>query len=122
MKRFFILSLLLCFIFIGLVGCEKTYEIPYDQFCFYIGEKGEFSLGISLSLSEKKDIIQILNNGRWENDLTNCACNFKFYTQKQTVAYHTECGTFNDYTNQKSMTISEEQRQKINTILEKYVR
>ncbi len=121
MKRIFIFSLLLFFMFVSSVGCGKIYEIPHDQFCIYTGETEGLSMEISLSLSEKKDIIQILNNGKWANKLTNCACNFKFYTQKQTVAYHTECGTFNDYTNQKSMIVSEEQRQKINAILEKYV-
>ena len=94
-------------------GCGKTYELPWDQFCIKIDGSKE----IVLSTEDKSFIIDLLNKGNWVSDLTECDSDFVFYTQKQEVRYHSECGTFNDYTNKRSFTVSEEQRQRINEIL-----
>ena len=107
-------DLFMAFILLLLVtGCGKTYELPWDQFCIKIDGNKE----IVLSAEDKNVIIDLLNKGDWINDLGNCGCEYVFFTRNQEVRYHSECGTFNDYTNKRSYTVSEEERKKINAIL-----
>ena len=94
-------------------GCGKTYELPLDQFCIKIEGNKE----IVLSAEDKNFIIDILNKGSWVSDMTECDSDYVFFTQKQEVRYHSACGSFNDYTNKRSFTVSEEQRQRINEML-----
>ena len=107
----------LVFVFVivlGMVGCaNKTYELPHDQFCY----SADGSQTYELNNDDKQYVIDLLNNTSWANDLSNCSSDFVFYTQKQEVRYHSECGTFNDYTNNKAATVSEEQRATINAML-----
>ena len=112
MKRTIIVFLAFVFLLLTATGCGKTYERPWDQFCFEL-EGSE----IALSSEDIDYILEILNNGQWINSLSNCGYEFVFYTAKQEVGYQSSCGTFNDWTNQRSMTVTEEQRQKINSIL-----
>ncbi len=90
-------------------------ELPYDDFCFTIDP----SAAVEINAEDRDYIINLLNEAQWTNGLTNCGSDFVFYTQKQEVRYHSECGTFNDITNQRAMTVSEEQRIKINGIVVK---
>ncbi len=94
-------------------GCGKTYELPWDQFCLRIEDNRE----ILLSAEDKGYIIDALNKGNWSGSTTDCECDFVFYTAKQEVRYHSECGTFNDCTNRRAFELSEEQRQRINEML-----
>ena len=99
---------------LGLVGCsQQTYKLPHDQFCYSMTT----SQDIELSTEGKQYIIELLNNATWTNDLAKCANDFVFYTQKEEIHYHSECGTFNDITNQKMTTLSEEQCNTINAML-----
>lgn len=72
-----------------------------------------------LNSEDKQYITDILNNTSWVNSLTNCGSDFVFYIQKQEIQYHSECGTFKDCTNQRSITVLKEQRKFINAILKK---
>ncbi len=118
MKRAIITVLAFVILLLTVVGCGKTYEKPWDQFCFQLRE-GELDVNkeIALSSEDIEYILSIMNSGKWINDLSECDCDFVFYTAKQEVRYHSECGTFTDCTNKRSMTVTEEQRQKINSIL-----
>ncbi len=112
MRRIIVL-IMLCISCFGLFACvEKNYTLPWDQFC--TDETGE----IKLKTEDKKYIIHVLNESEWQNDLTDCGCDYTFYTQKQVVEYHSECGTFNDVTSKKSTKVAEEQRVRINSFLE----
>ena len=103
MKKLIALVLLLLCV-LGVVGCmSKTYELPHDQFCYSV----DGAQAYELDSADKQYLI----------DLLNSASDFVIYTQKQEVRYHSECGTFTDYTNKKSTTVSEEQRATINAVL-----
>jgi len=110
-----LIAFLLALIFVlSLVGCsQEIYKLPHDQFCYSADDSQTYEL----NKNAKQYIIDLLNNASWINDLSNCNSDFVFYTQAQEIRYHSECGTFNDYTNQKSMAVSEEQRTAINTML-----
>ena len=117
MKRALITVFAFILLLLTAAGCGKTYERPWDQFCFELEGELNVNKEVALSSEDIDFILDILNSGTWINDLSNCACDYVFYTAKQEVRYHSECGTFNDYTNKRSMTVTEEQRQKINSIL-----
>lgn len=113
MKKLIALVLALVCV-LGLVGCnQETYKLPHDQFCYSVTT----SQDIELSADGRQHIIDLLNNATWVNDLAKCESDFIFYTQKQELHYHSDCGTFNDITNQKMTTLSEEQCAVINAML-----
>ena len=114
MKRIITL-ILVCTFCLGLFGCaEKTYTLPYDEFCY----SNDGQQTIDLELKDKEYIINLLNESEWIDDLSNCGYDFVFYTQKQEVRYHSECGTFNDITSGKGLQVTEELRLQINGFLE----
>ncbi len=96
-------------------GCaERPYELAWDGFC-YTAET--YEQPVELDPKDKNYIIDILNDATWVNDLAKCEADFVFVTQKQRVNYNCECGIFNDVTNKRSTTVSEDQRTMINSIL-----
>lgn len=112
MRKNVVLLLVVVFC-LSLFGCsEKTYQLAWDGFCYTASDSS-----IELGTDDKEYIIDLLNSATWENDLSNCDCNFYFITQKQRIEYHSDCGIFNDTTNKKSHKVTEEQRLKINEIL-----
>ncbi len=114
MKKYFAFLLVLLSL-LSLTGCaERSYELAWDGFCY---TAGAYEQPVELDPKDKNYIIDILNSATWANDLAKCESDFVFVTQKQRVQYHCECGTFIDVTNQRSTTVSEEQRIAINAIL-----
>lgn len=99
---------------LSLVGCtSKEYQLPHDQFCY----SADGTITYELSDDDQQYIIDLLNDAVWINAGTNCVSDFVFYTQKQEIRYSSKSGTFNDYTNKRSTTLSEEQRIMVNTML-----
>ena len=61
-------------------------------------------------------LVDLLNNGKWYNDVTKCECDYTIRMENdREIFYHSECGTFLDYDFNKSLTISEEDRVKLNS-------
>ena len=101
---------------LGLGSCaKKEYELPWDHFC-YSADDGSV---IKLSTEEKSYIIDVLNNGKWYGGLAKCTSDIKFATQRQSIGYCTSEGVFNDFTQNKSLRLSEEDRNIINGYLAK---
>ena len=101
---------------LGLGSCaKKEYELPWDHFC-YSAEDGSV---IKLSTEEKSYIIDVLNNGKWYGELAKCTSDIKFVTQRQSIGYCTSEGIFNDFTQNKSLRLSEKDRNIINGYLAK---
>ncbi|MBR6426946.1 MAG: hypothetical protein IKS28_03880, partial [Clostridia bacterium] len=117
MKRL-ILSAAAFLLLFALSGCLKPYEAPWDQFCFNTLRNAE----IILSAEDRNYIIDVLNNGNWtgslaEDGIAEYFPDFVFCTQSQEVGYHSSSGTFSDGKRRKSMTVTGEQREKINAML-----
>jgi len=89
------------------VNISNVKYMPYEK---YVGD-------IYLTEDEKEEILEILNGGKWINDLTNCAADYEFTWGKATVRYHSGCGTFTDITNGRALETSEDQETRINQIL-----
>ena len=113
MKRTIIIVLAFVILLLTATGCGKTYELPWDQFCVKIEDHKE----IVISTEDKDYIIDLLNKGKWVNDLVESAGDFVFYTKKQELHYSSMCGSFNDGANNRCLIVTEEQRQRINRIL-----
>ena len=113
MKRILTIFLVVALIFV--CGCaQKEYKLPWDHFCYYADDAGGV---IELELEEKQYIIDLLNNGNWHNDIAKCPADVKFATQQQVIGYSAEDGIFNDYTQNKSLKISEQDRLKVNSYI-----
>ena len=57
----------------------------------------------------------LLNNSKWHNDVAKCVCDYTIRMKNEReIFYHSESGTFVDYDFNKSLTIREEDRVKLN--------
>lgn len=113
MKKIIALGLLLVFVFLA-VGCkEEKQESPEPAICYSI----DGTKAYDLSAEEKEYITDLLNNANWVNDLSNCAHDIEFQIQNKQLRYASFCGVFDDWTNGKTTTVSEEQRDTINKML-----
>ena len=113
MKKLFILTLVLL-AFLGLSGCAlKMYKLPQDGFCYYAhgGDK------IELSQEAQEYIIDLLNDGKWYPDIAKCDSDVNFYPKGFKLGYCAESGVFNDFTLKRSLSISNDIRDKINEYL-----
>lgn len=63
------------------------------------------------------EIISVLDKGSWSDDVTQCASDFTFELSGRKIYYHSVCGTFNDVTNRQHMSLSEEERARVNQLL-----
>ncbi len=63
----------------------------------------------------KSFLLDLLNNSKWHNDVAKCDCDYTVIMKNmREIFYHSECGTFIDYDFNKSLTVSEEDRVKLN--------
>ena len=62
-----------------------------------------------------------LESGEWDDGISRCANNYELIFDGNTVRYHSDCGTFNDSAYNRHITLSEEDKVEVNTILEKYI-
>ena len=59
--------------------------------------------------------VNLLNNSKWHNDVAKCECDYTIIMRNdREIFYHSECGTFIDYDFNKSLTVSEEDKVKLN--------
>lgn len=81
--------------------------------------------GESACISENKDIqkiLGVLSVDSWNiESLTNCAGNIEIMIDGTTYMYHSDCGTFNDFTNQRYLSPDDETINMVNILFAKYV-
>ena len=115
MKKFFAFLFVLMFLF-GLTACGNAYKGPLSCVS-HIGTDGQVIAMIDYTENVHEEILLAMNNGQWVDDVTNCAYEYEFKVDNASIYYHSECGTFIDVTAKRSMTLSDEQRVKINALL-----
>ena len=120
MKRKFIKILSLCVLALILTAifsaCQKKkYEGPLS--CISILKEGKIEALIDMTEGAHIEILDILNTGEWMSGITNCGHDYEFTTKKETIRYHSECGTFIDITNGCSLELSDSDREIVNDIL-----
>ena len=115
MKKIIALLLIVTFS-VSLIGChEKEYELPWDKFCYRVNDENNHN---DLDIDTKRLVVDILNSAEWTDEISCDEYDYIFSAQKQRVRYHTQCGTFTDETNNKSVTVSENDRIRINDALD----
>ncbi len=105
-----LLTVAICFF----SGCAKReYELPWDHFC-YSANDGSV---IELDSEEKNYIIDLLNNGEWYGEIAKCTQDVIFATKQQSIGYCINEGIFNDFTQNKSLRLSNEDKKSVNGYL-----
>ena len=105
---------LACLIFLGLSGCAmKIYRLPWDHFCY----SADGTSPVELDAEAKNYIIDLLNDGDWYGEIAKCSTDYKFAAQAQSLGYNCEDGIFNDFTLNRSLRLSEEERLIVNELL-----
>lgn len=83
------------------VGTEKAYELTEEEI---------------------QQIIDIINNSNWNTTGTSdCANDCKLIIDGETYYYHSDCGTWNDNLNNRCLTVTDTEKENINTILSQYI-
>ncbi len=101
-----------------LTAPKTEYRNPREQFCIFDG--GETPAEIELSAEDKQYITELLNQGDWQEGKVpsyGVDNQYRFLFQKQTVNYYSVWGAFIDQKQNKSLHISEDERQAMNRIL-----
>lgn len=111
MKRILALILSIMLLF-SLSGCIKIYKQAWDGFC-YTAEDAP----VELDSEAKSYILDLLNEGKWTSGVIKCPSDFYLSLQVQRVGYVSSEGYFVDYTLQRSLKLTDEQREKVNGYL-----
>jgi hypothetical protein len=59
----------------------------------------------------------MLETGTWEEETAECANDCRITIEGEAYDYHSECGTINDHTNGRHMTLNDEDREKLDRII-----
>lgn len=112
-KKITAILVLICML--SLIGCGSKYKGPLSCIS-HTGVDGMISL-MDMTEEVHQEILSTLNHGTWHNDVAKCESDYSFETKDEKIYYHSECGTFNDATNKRYMTLSETEKEKINQLL-----
>ena len=111
MKKIAVLLLsliLLC----SLSGCVRIYRQAWDGFCYTSHDEP-----VELDGEAVNYILDLMNSGRWQIGNIKCPSDYYFSLQLGRVGYVSDEGYFNDFTLQRSMKLTDEQREKVNEYL-----
>jgi len=76
--------------------------------------------GVSKTITDENDIgtiAQILSSQNWQEGTADCLSEFKITLDGEDYYYHSDCGTVNDSTNNRSLSLTNEQKSEIDRVL-----
>ena len=76
---------------------------------------------VKLSAEDAAVIAGLVESGSWMKATGDCLDDCIIFMGGEEIQYHSNCGTFNDTVNEKSLHLTEEQQAEVNAILEKYI-
>ena len=76
---------------------------------------------VKLSSEDAAVIAALFEGGSWREGASDCANDCLLIMDDDEIQYHSDCGTFNDEVNEKSLQLTEKQQVEVNAILEKYI-
>lgn len=92
------------------------FEIKYSVTDAFTGK------GCLMAEEDGVIISDILKNGVWNTEGTaDCLNDAELMINGEAYRYHSDCGTFNDNVNNRSMTVDEETKSEINSIISEYL-
>ena len=74
-----------------------------------------------LSSKDAAVIVELFERVSWREGTSDCANDCLLIIDDDEIQYHSDCGTFNDEVNEKSLQLTEKQQVEVNAILEKYI-
>lgn len=75
-----------------------------------------------LTAEEAETIMTIIENGDWnEGGTADCVSDCKLTVNGETYYYHSDCGTLNDILNNRCLTVTDAEKEKINGVLGQHV-
>ena len=116
MKRVLALILSAVLLF-SLSGCVKIYRQAWDGFCYT-----SYDEPVELDVTATNYILDLMNGGKWQSGNIKCPSDYYFSLQLGRVGYVSDEGYFNDFTLERSMKLTDEQREKVNEFLFNYNR
>lgn len=117
MKRILPL-ILVALMIISLSSCSKPkFEHPISVSKLTDGDLKSVMLDYENHL-----MLDLLNKGKWVDDIPNCGYDYEFeFGAHNVLRYHSECGTFIDTENSRSLTVSEQDKNTINESLNRSI-
>ena len=76
---------------------------------------------VKLSAEDAAVVADLVGSGSWMEGTGDCSNDCIIFMDGEEIKYHSDCGTFNDTVNEKSLHLTEEQQAEVNAILEKYI-
>ena len=113
MKKYVALILLLTVLF-SLTSCIDKYKGPMSSVS-HIQTDGSTS-STELTEENQQKILDILNDGEWVDDGTNCGYDYEFTVKNKKILYHSQCGTFSESDKGISLFLSEEDKIEVNKL------
>ncbi len=131
MKKIIVLCLVLV-LAVSLVGCGNTdSKSKTSETSMLIDESKPTwtvdaisrndTVDLWLSVEDAVVLEELLSSDNWINDVTNCGVDVTLKGNDCQLSYHSECGTFNDLAHNRSLHLSENEKEKFNELLGKYV-
>ena len=77
----------------------------------------------SLTVNEgTKTITNLLSSDLWNTEgTTDCLSNIEIIINGKIYKYHSDCGTFNDSTKQRYLSLDDASKEKVNAIIEEHI-
>ncbi len=72
-----------------------------------------------MSADDSEYIIDFLENSPWDDGTADCLNDYTFVVNEKNYYYHSDCGTFNDNENQRSLPVNEDVKAKISEFISK---
>ena len=79
------------------------------------------SSSVTISREDASALRAFFESGGWDEGTSDCLDNYELIFDGNIVRYHSDCGTFNDFVNNRHIELSEENKAEVNVILEKYI-
>ncbi len=79
------------------------------------------SSSVTISREDASALRAFFESGGWNEGTSDCLDNYELIFDGNIVRYHSDCGTFNDFVNNRHIELSEENKAEVNVILEKYI-
>lgn len=139
MRKYIVFVLVLVFV-LGLVGCSETHNdntaatvevktvdagdelrvAPVTHVTIHNIFTGEVA---NITINEDiKIITDLLFSDLWNTEgTTDCASNIEMTIDGATYMYHSDCSTFNDNVNQRSLSLDDVMEKEVNSLLAEYI-
>lgn len=122
MKRIFLLFFVIA-LAAGLVSCGSKNENEEKKKDAVVTVRFISDMTGAVQTLEEADakfIAELVYSEGWTDETSECECDVEFMLGEDKVKYHSECGTFSDYSGGKSMALDDELKNAVNDVLGNY--